>query len=181
MIIWGVLLVLAGFALLERVVVGTLVHDLRRRRELLRAARLPRQQPVSALGADRPHAQHHRALRTDRALGARARPRRHRRARGQRPTCGGRRALRRAAASANPGDRPALCVLPTPVLPTRSLTPMSAFHHTVQTVTPFHDRSQSQPPAQDRALARRHRRRARDLPPRPDSTCSTGSRAYGTR
>ena len=68
MIIWGVLLVLAGFALLERVVLGTLVHDRRRGRELLRAARIPRQQQLSALGADRPRAQRHRAVRADGAL-----------------------------------------------------------------------------------------------------------------
>ena len=135
MIIWGVLLVLAGFALLNGSVLGPLVHDLRRRRELLRAARVPRQQPVPALGTDRPRAQRHRALRADGALEReRSRPRLRAVARAHlwRPS--------RAAV------RDGLCttfalVSFRPSSPRDSLAPVSAFHHTVKTVTPFHDRS----------------------------------------
>ncbi len=69
LLIWGVLLVLAGLGLLGGqgwarwftiVVVAS---------ELLRSARLPRQQPVPALGADGPDAQRDRALRAHGALG----------------------------------------------------------------------------------------------------------------
>ena len=68
MMIWGVLLVLAGLGLIAGqgwarwftiVVVAP---------ELLRPAGLPRQQQVPALGADRPGAQRRRALRADGTL-----------------------------------------------------------------------------------------------------------------
>ena len=68
LLIWGVLLVLAGLGLLGgqgwarwfTIVVVAL--------ELLRSARLPRQQQLPALGADGPDAQRDRALRADGTL-----------------------------------------------------------------------------------------------------------------
>ena len=68
MLIWGVLLVLAGLGLVSGTGVGALVCDRGRVPELHRPARLPRQQPVSALVTDGDRAEHHRALRADRAL-----------------------------------------------------------------------------------------------------------------
>ena len=65
MIIWGVLLAGAASAWARRAVVGALVRDRRRVAERLCAARLSRQQPVSALGADRIDTEHRRALRAD--------------------------------------------------------------------------------------------------------------------
>ena len=68
MVIWGALLVLAGLGLARRAGVGALVRDRRRRPELRRPARLPRQQPGPALVTDCDGAEHHRALRADRTL-----------------------------------------------------------------------------------------------------------------
>ena len=50
MLIWGVLLVIAGLGLAAAQRVGTLVRDRRRVPELHRPARLPRQQPVLRSG-----------------------------------------------------------------------------------------------------------------------------------
>ena len=65
LLIWGVLMIVAGHRTDRGAVVGAVVHDRPRVVELLRPARLSRQQPVSALGADRLDAERRRALRAD--------------------------------------------------------------------------------------------------------------------
>ena len=78
MLIWGVLLVLAGIGTPRRAGMGTLVHDRARVPELHRPARVPRQQPVPALVTDHTGAERGRPLRADRALEReRARAQRH--------------------------------------------------------------------------------------------------------
>ena len=69
MLIWGIVVALAGLGLLTRVRFRALDHDHHREPELHRSARIHRVVPVHALGADCDRPELHRPLRADRALG----------------------------------------------------------------------------------------------------------------